>query len=68
MGVGQAAKYLGISRNKIYRLINKKILTTMKCEEKQATLIPLHELTNYRKAGSCETGKGAERDHVRITG
>ncbi len=38
MGVGQAAKHLGISRYTIYRLRNKKILSTTKHKCKQTTI------------------------------
>lgn len=54
MGVGQAAKYLGVGRSTIYRLRNKKILATTSHKEKQTTLIPLQELVNYKKTCSRE--------------
>lgn len=50
VGVGQAAKYLGVGRSTIYRLRDKKILSTTKHKWKQTTLIPLQELVNYEKA------------------
>jgi excisionase family DNA binding protein len=49
MGVGQAAKYLGVGRSTIYRLRDKKILSTTKHKWKQTTLIPCEELSNYKK-------------------
>lgn len=55
MGVGQAAKYLGVGRSTIYRLIDKKILSTTKHKWKQTTLIPFQELT------------GAKQDNAWIT-
>jgi excisionase family DNA binding protein len=54
MGVGQAAKYLGVGRSTIYRLRDKKILSTTKNKWKQTTLIHLQELVSYKKACSHE--------------
>jgi DNA-binding XRE family transcriptional regulator len=49
MSLGQAAKYLGVGRSTIYRLRNKKILSTTNHIFKQATLIPLQELEYYKR-------------------
>lgn len=52
MNVGQAAKYLGVGRSTIYRLRNKKILSTTNHIYMQETLIPLKELEDYKRSKS----------------